>query len=99
VRDLAEWPSSANARPQCSASARAPKTPPKSACSTRWVPAPRAGFGLEASAGSDNTARQVMRKRLREGALDDKEIEIELAEPRSGLEIMTPPGMEGWPSR
>ncbi|MFI4931535.1 MAG: ATP-dependent protease ATPase subunit HslU, partial [Burkholderiales bacterium] len=58
------------------------------------VPAPRAGFGLEAAAGSDNTARQVMRKRLREGALDDKEIEIELAEPRSGLEIMTPPGME-----
>jgi ATP-dependent HslUV protease ATP-binding subunit HslU len=58
------------------------------------VPAPRAGFGLETTAGSDNTARQVMRKRLREGALDDKEIEIELAEPRSGLEIMTPPGME-----
>jgi ATP-dependent HslUV protease ATP-binding subunit HslU len=58
------------------------------------VPAPRAGFGLEAGAGSDNTARQVMRKRLREGTLDDKEIEIEVAEPRSGLEIMTPPGME-----
>src|SRR4029077_17919116 len=58
------------------------------------VPAPRAGFGLEASAGSDNTARQVMRKRLREGTLDDKEIEIELAEPRAGFEIMTPPGME-----
>ncbi|HEU5293223.1 MAG TPA: ATP-dependent protease ATPase subunit HslU [Burkholderiaceae bacterium] len=58
------------------------------------VPAPRAGFGLEASSGSDNTARQVMRKRLREGALDDKEIEIEVAEQRPGLEIMTPPGME-----
>ena len=58
------------------------------------VPAPRAGFGLEAAASSDNTARQVMRKRLREGALDDKEIEIELAEPRAGFEIMTPPGME-----
>ena len=58
------------------------------------VPAPRAGFGLESGAGSDNAARQVMRKRLREGALDDKEIEIEVAEPRTGLEIMTPPGME-----
>jgi ATP-dependent HslUV protease ATP-binding subunit HslU len=58
------------------------------------VPAPRAGFGLEATPSSDNTARQVMRKRLREGALDDKEIEIEVAEQRSGLEIMTPPGME-----
>jgi ATP-dependent HslUV protease ATP-binding subunit HslU len=58
------------------------------------VPAPRAGFGLESSTASDNTARQVMRKRLREGTLDDKEIEIELTEPRAGFEIMTPPGME-----
>jgi ATP-dependent HslUV protease ATP-binding subunit HslU len=58
------------------------------------VPAPRAGFGLETAASTDNTARQVMRKRLREGALDDKEIEIELAEQRAGFEIMTPPGME-----
>jgi ATP-dependent HslUV protease ATP-binding subunit HslU len=58
------------------------------------VPPPRAGFGLDAPASGDNTARQVMRKRLREGALNDKEIEIEVAEPRTGLEIMTPPGME-----
>ena len=58
------------------------------------VPAPRAGFGLETSTGNDNTARQVMRKRLREGALNDKEIDIEVAEARAGLEIMTPPGME-----
>jgi ATP-dependent HslUV protease ATP-binding subunit HslU len=57
------------------------------------VPAPRAGFGLDTASG-DNTARQVMRKRLREGTLNDKEIEVELTEPRSGLEIMTPPGME-----
>ena len=35
-----------------------------------------------------------MRKRLREGALDDKEIELELAEPRASVDIMTPPGME-----
>src|SRR5258706_11418313 len=35
-----------------------------------------------------------MRKRLREGALDDKEVEIEIAEPKAGLEIMSPPGME-----
>jgi ATP-dependent HslUV protease ATP-binding subunit HslU len=61
------------------------------------VPPPRAGFGFEgggADKGGDNTARQVMRKRLREGALNDKEIEIEVAEMRPGLEIMTPPGME-----
>ncbi len=58
---------------------------------------PAAGFGLSAAPPApapDSTARQVMRKRLREGALDDKEIEIELAEPRGGLELMTPPGME-----
>ncbi len=42
----------------------------------------------------ESTARQVMRKRLREGALADKVIEIELAEPQASMEIMTPPGME-----
>ena len=47
-----------------------------------------------ASEPKDNTARQVMRKRLREGALADKEIELDLAEPRGAMEIMAPPGME-----
>jgi ATP-dependent HslUV protease ATP-binding subunit HslU len=42
----------------------------------------------------DNTARQVMRKRLREGALADKEIEIEVADTKPSLEVMGPPGME-----
>jgi len=42
----------------------------------------------------ESTARQVMRKRLREGTLADKVIEIELAEPQGSMEIMTPPGME-----
>ena len=46
------------------------------------------------STATDNTARQVMRKRLREGSLDDKEIEIEVAESRPALEIMGPAGME-----
>ncbi len=64
------------------------------------VPLPRTStsdFGLAPSTPAsipDNTARQVMRKRLREGALDDKEIEIEVAEPKPSLEIMGPPGME-----
>src|SRR3954470_21468683 len=39
------------------------------------VPGVRAEFGITTAATPDNTARQVMRKRLREGALDDKEIE------------------------
>ena len=42
----------------------------------------------------DNTARQVMRKRLREGLLADKEIEIEVVDSKASLEIMGPPGME-----
>ncbi len=46
-----------------------------------------------AAAPVDNTARQVMRKRLREGALDDKDIEIDLAEPKPQLRIMGPAGM------
>ncbi|WP_026330060.1 MULTISPECIES: ATP-dependent protease ATPase subunit HslU [Caldimonas] len=58
------------------------------------VPAPRSDFGLSASTSSDSPARQTMRKRLREGQLDDKEIEIEVADPRPTLEIMGPPGME-----
>jgi ATP-dependent HslUV protease ATP-binding subunit HslU len=47
-----------------------------------------------AAAAPDNTARQVMRKRLREGLLADKDIEIEVAETRPSLEIMGPAGME-----
>jgi ATP-dependent HslUV protease ATP-binding subunit HslU len=62
------------------------------------VPPPRtpsSDLALTAAAPpAENTARQVMRKRLREGLLDDKEIEIELAEARPALEIMGPPGME-----
>jgi ATP-dependent HslUV protease ATP-binding subunit HslU len=60
------------------------------------VPPPRSelGFGGGAGEPKDNTARQVMRKRLREGALADKEIELDLAEPRGAMEIMAPPGME-----
>ena len=43
---------------------------------------------------ASNTTRQTFRKRLREGSLDDREIEIDVAEPRAQMEIMAPPGME-----
>ncbi len=56
-------------------------------------PARDFGFG-QSDDKPDNATRQTFRKRLREGALDDKEIEIELAEPRAQMEIMAPPGME-----
>jgi ATP-dependent HslUV protease ATP-binding subunit HslU len=42
----------------------------------------------------DSTARQVFRKQLREGLLDDNEIEIEVNAAPVGIEIMAPPGME-----
>ncbi|WP_455198398.1 ATP-dependent protease ATPase subunit HslU [Kaarinaea lacus] len=54
------------------------------------------GFGTEpqATAESDSGTRQKFRKKLREGDLDDKEIEIEVAASPIGVEIMSPPGME-----
>jgi ATP-dependent HslUV protease ATP-binding subunit HslU len=55
------------------------------------VPPPRVGFDTNAP---DNTARQVMRKRLREGQLNDKEIELDLADAPRQVDIATPPGME-----
>jgi len=52
-----------------------------------------AGFGETASAEETGT-RQKFRKKLREGELDDKEIEIEVAMPAASMEILAPPGME-----
>ena len=45
-------------------------------------------------ASENGAARQVFRKQIREGKLDDKEIEIRLNPPAARLEIMGPPGME-----
>ncbi|MFP6790217.1 MAG: ATP-dependent protease ATPase subunit HslU [Thalassolituus sp.] len=42
----------------------------------------------------DSSTRQIFRKKLREGDLDDKEIEVSLAQASVGVEIMAPPGME-----
>ncbi len=43
---------------------------------------------------ADSSTRQMLRKKLREGELDEREIEVELADPGAGVEIMAPPGME-----
>ena len=43
---------------------------------------------------TDSATRQIFRKKLREGELDDKEIEIDVAATKVGVEIMAPPGME-----
>ena len=48
----------------------------------------------ESQRDDTSSTRQIFRKKLREGQLDDKEIEIELAQAQSNVEIMAPPGME-----
>ncbi len=48
----------------------------------------------ETGSESDNATRQTFRKRLREGALDDKEIELDVEMPQTSMDIMGPPGME-----
>src|SRR6202020_1613770 len=56
-----------------------------------------AGFTAESGAGTgakDNDTRQRFRKMLREGQLDDREVDIEVRALPVGLEIMAPPGME-----
>ena len=57
------------------------------------VPPSRNASG-EPERGTDNTARQTFRKRLREGTLDDQEIEIDIAQAAPQMDIMGPPGME-----
>ncbi len=47
-----------------------------------------------AAADAENATRQKFRKKLREGELDDKEIEIEVATPAAQMEVLAPPGME-----
>ena len=54
---------------------------------------PARTFGEEAAVPQDSNTRQLFRKRLREGQLDDKEIEIEVAD-SIGVDIAAPPGME-----
>jgi ATP-dependent HslUV protease ATP-binding subunit HslU len=61
-------------------------------------PAREMGFAVGAEgqkpAPDEGAARQRFRKKLREGGLDDQEIEVELSAPAMGVEIITPPGME-----
>jgi ATP-dependent HslUV protease ATP-binding subunit HslU len=53
------------------------------------LPPPR-----DSKVDSNSSARQLLRKKLREGELDEKEIEIEISAAPAGVEIMAPPGME-----
>ncbi|EDX5691572.1 HslU--HslV peptidase ATPase subunit [Salmonella enterica] len=58
------------------------------------VPPAKNNWGQTEQQQEPSAARQTFRKKLREGQLDDKEIEINLAAAPMGVEIMAPPGME-----
>ncbi|MEJ8324647.1 HslU--HslV peptidase ATPase subunit [Kosakonia sacchari] len=58
------------------------------------IPPAKNNWGQPEQAAEPSAARQSFRKKLREGQLDDKEIEIDLAAAPMGVEIMAPPGME-----
>lgn len=55
---------------------------------------PARGAGFNVVETEDSSTRQKFRKKLREGELDDMEIEIDVAATPMGVEIMAPPGME-----
>ena len=57
------------------------------------LPAARDGH-IDGALERDSATRQKFRKKLREGELDDREIEVELAAAQAQMEILAPPGME-----
>ena len=60
---------------------------------------PARGFENEPQEKDDSAARQMFRKKLREGTIDEQEIEIDITGPNVGIEIMAPPGMEDMTSQ
>lgn len=54
----------------------------------------RGGSVVDQQISEESSTRQIFRKKLREGELDDKEIDIEISSTPMGVEIMAPPGME-----
>ena len=59
------------------------------------IPMPRNDFGFASGEPTaESTARQTFRKKLREGQLADRDIEIDVAAPSPQMEVMGPPGME-----
>ena len=58
------------------------------------LPPAKGGFYNDTQPADENATRQKFRKKLREGELDDKEIDIEVAAPAMQAEIFAPPGME-----
>ncbi|RMW87005.1 HslU--HslV peptidase ATPase subunit [Aggregatibacter aphrophilus] len=63
------------------------------------LPVAKNQWGETESRDSQSNTRQIFRKKLREGQLDDKEVEIDVAGVPMGVEIMAPPGMEDMTSQ
>lgn len=63
------------------------------------LPAAKNQWGEVENRDSQTNTRQIFRKKLREGQLDDKEVEIDVAGVSMGVEIMAPPGMEDMTSQ
>ena len=74
--------------------ARARRIWPRSACSTRCCRRRAKSASARRPRKPRTRTRQKFRKKLREGELDDKEIEIEVAAVQPQMEILAPPGME-----
>ena len=63
------------------------------------LPAAKNQWGEVENRDSQSNTRQIFRKKLREGQLDDKQVEIDVAGVSMGVEIMAPPGMEDMTSQ
>jgi len=63
------------------------------------LPTAKNQWGEVENRDSQSNTRQIFRKKLREGLLDDKEVEIDVAGVPMGVEIMAPPGMEDMTSQ
>ena len=63
------------------------------------LPAAKNQWGEVENRDTQSNTRQIFRKKLREGQLDDKEVEIDVAGVSMGVEIMAPPGMEDMTSQ
>ncbi|MBN6077593.1 HslU--HslV peptidase ATPase subunit [Aggregatibacter actinomycetemcomitans] len=63
------------------------------------LPAAKNQWGEMENRDVQNNTRQIFRKKLREGELNDKEVEIDVAGVPMGVEIMAPPGMEDMTSQ
>ena len=94
IRDLVEIADQADARAGNAQGAAPRRGAAEERMLDALLPPARDGIGSIAEAKRGSATRQKFRKMLREGELDDKEIEIEVAAPQAHMEIFAPPGME-----